>query len=99
LKTWEACYFYRFSASNRYPAHRREGKPDYSSGNCCCKKNGSSMVPEVCIYFDFELYRGNRAVKRDADLFSAFRSVNYPALAIAGVDIKYRKEFIQYPEP
>ncbi len=63
------------------------------------KSNGKSMVPEVCIYFDFELYRGNRAVKRDADLFSAFRSVNYPALAIAGIDIKYRKEFIQYPEP
>lgn len=61
------------------------------------KSNGKSLVPEVCIYFDFELYRGNRAVKRDADLFSAFRSVNYPALAVAGVDIKYRKEFIQYP--
>lgn len=63
------------------------------------KCNGKSLVPEVCIYFDFELYRGNRAVKRDADLFSAFRSVNYPALAVAGVDIKYRKEFIHYPEP
>lgn len=63
------------------------------------KSNGKSIVPEVCIYFDFELYRGNRAVKRDADLFSAFRSVNYPALAIAGVDIKYRKEFIHYPDP
>ena len=57
-----------------------------------------SMVPEVCIYFDFELFRGNRAVKRDADLFSAFISVNYPALAVAGVDIKYRKELINYPD-
>lgn len=63
------------------------------------KINGKSLVPEVCIYFDFELYRGNRAVKRDADLFSAFQSVNYPALAVAGVDITYRKEFIRYPEP
>ncbi len=63
------------------------------------KSNGKSVVPEVCIYFDFELYRGNRTVKRDADLFSAFRSVNYPALAIAGIDIKYRKDFINYPEP
>ncbi len=62
------------------------------------KEKGKSVVPEVCIYFDFKLYRGNRAVKRDADLFSAFRSVNYPALAIAGVDIKYNKEFIQYPD-
>jgi L-asparaginase len=61
------------------------------------KKNGMAMVPEVCIYFDFKLYRGNRAVKRDADQFSAFRSVNYPALATAGVDIVYRTEFIKYP--
>jgi len=63
------------------------------------KSNGKAIVPEVCIYFDFELYRGNRAVKRDADLFSAFVSVNYPALAIAGVDISYRKQLIKYPDP
>jgi L-asparaginase len=62
------------------------------------KRNGKSMVPEVCIYFDFKLYRGNRTVKRDAELFSAFRSVNYPELAVAGVDIKYKTEFIHYPE-
>ncbi|MDX1283538.1 MAG: asparaginase [Draconibacterium sp.] len=62
------------------------------------QKNGTSLVPEVCIYFDFKLYRGNRTVKRDAELFSAFRSVNYPELAVAGVDIKYSPEFIYYPE-
>ncbi len=62
------------------------------------KKNGVSIVPEVCIYFDFKLYRGNRTVKRDAELFSAFRSVNYPELAVAGIDIKYSSEFIYYPE-
>lgn len=61
------------------------------------KIDGMSMVPEVCIYFDFKLYRGNRTVKRDAELFSAFRSANYPALAIAGIDIKYSSEFIQRP--
>lgn len=62
------------------------------------RANGKSMVPEVCIYFDFKLFRGNRVVKRDADQFSAFRSVNYPELAIAGVDLKFRKEFIHYSE-
>ncbi|MEN8116750.1 MAG: asparaginase [Bacteroidota bacterium] len=62
------------------------------------KKDGISMVPEVCIYFDFKLYRGNRTLKRDAELFSAFRSVNYPELAVAGVDIKYSSEFIYHPE-
>jgi L-asparaginase len=62
------------------------------------KENGKSLVPEVCVYFDFKLYRGNRTVKRDADQFSAFHSVNYPELAVAGIDIRYRKEFIHYPE-
>jgi L-asparaginase len=62
------------------------------------KRNSSSIVPEVCIYFDFKLYRGNRALKRDADQFSAFKSVNYPSLAVAGVDINFRREFIRYPE-
>jgi len=62
------------------------------------KKNGVSIVPEVCIYFDFKLYRGNRTLKRDAEMFSAFRSVNYPELAVAGIDIKYSTEFIYYPE-
>ncbi|HYQ57939.1 MAG TPA: asparaginase [Draconibacterium sp.] len=62
------------------------------------KIDGLSYVPEVCIYFDFKLYRGNRTLKRDAELFSAFRSVNYPELAVAGVDIKYSIEYIHYPE-
>lgn len=62
------------------------------------KKDGKSRVPEVCIYFDFKLYRGNRTVKRDAELFSAFHSVNYPDLAVAGVDINYTSEFIYQPK-
>ena len=62
------------------------------------KENGKSKVPEVCIYFDFRLYRGNRTVKRDSEQFSAFHSVNYPALAIAGVDIRFSSEFIYKPE-
>ncbi len=62
------------------------------------RKNGKAMVPEVCIYFDFNLFRGNRAVKRDSENFSAFFSENYPPLATAGVDIRYNNEFIRVPE-
>lgn len=62
------------------------------------KKNGQPCVPEVCIYFDFKLYRGNRAVKRDSENFSAFVSENYPDLATAGVDIKYNYDSILFPE-
>jgi L-asparaginase len=61
------------------------------------QKGEKSVVPEVCIYFDSKLYRGNRTVKRDSELFSAFRSVNYPELAVAGIDIKYSSEFIYHP--
>ncbi len=61
------------------------------------RKNGEALVPEVCVYFDFNLFRGNRAVKRDSENFSAFVSENYPPLATAGVDIRYNTEFIQYP--
>ncbi len=62
------------------------------------KEGDKSRVPEVCIYFDFKLYRGNRTVKRDSEQFSAFHSVNYPALATAGVDIRYSNDFICRPE-
>lgn len=62
------------------------------------QSKGRSKVPEVCIYFDFQLYRGNRTVKRDSEQFSAFHSVNYPVLATAGVDIRYSSGFIHQPK-
>ncbi len=46
-------------------------------------------VPEVAIYFEYHLYRGNRARKEDADDFRAFETPNYPLLAEAGVRIKF----------
>ncbi|MGV8136327.1 MAG: asparaginase [Mangrovibacterium sp.] len=61
------------------------------------KQNGVAVVPEVCIYFDFKLTRGNRTSKRHADHFSAFHSTNYPLLAKAGVDIKFYHENIYHP--
>lgn len=62
------------------------------------KHNGTAVVPEVCIYFDFKLTRGNRTSKRHADHFSAFHSINYPLLAKAGVDIKFYHENIYHPK-
>ncbi|TNE56103.1 MAG: asparaginase [Bacteroidetes bacterium] len=53
-------------------------------------ENGQSMLREVAIYFEYSLYRGNRTSKVSASLFEAFRSPNYPELAVAGVDINYR---------
>jgi L-asparaginase len=63
------------------------------------KENGMSIVPEVCIFFEDTLFRGNRTTKKNAEHFNAFNSYNYPALAKAGVHIKYFRSYIQYPEP
>jgi L-asparaginase len=57
-------------------------------------EDGTATVPEVCIYFDYHLFRGCRATKVHADKFDAFKSPNYPILAEAGVDIKYNKDVI-----
>jgi L-asparaginase len=61
------------------------------------KRNGVAVVPEVCIYFENKLFRGNRTTKYSAEHFNAFRSVNYPSLAETGIHIKYNYPAIQYP--
>lgn len=59
------------------------------------KKHGKAMVPEVCIYFDYQLFRGNRAIKYNSEKFEAFRTPNYPKLAEAGVHLTFFKNYIQ----
>ena len=52
----------------------------------------SGKTPEVCVYFEYKLLRGNRTVKINAEHFEAFDSPNFPTLAEAGVHIKYRQK-------
>jgi L-asparaginase len=54
-------------------------------------ENGKAIVPEVCIFFENNLYRGNRTTKLNAENFNAFYSGNYPILANIGVHIKFDK--------
>ena len=61
------------------------------------KKNGKAVVPEVAIYFEYDLYRGNRSTKSNAEDFEAFTSPNYPVLAQAGVSLKFNKNNIYQP--
>ena len=61
-------------------------------------ETGHAMVPEVCIYFESQLYRGNRTTKYNAENFRAFRSANYPVLADVGIHIKFNRSLIQYPK-
>jgi len=61
------------------------------------RNNGLPMVPEVCIYFDNKLMRGNRTTKISAEHFDAFDSPNFPPLAEAGLHIKFYQNLIRYP--
>ena len=61
------------------------------------KESGQAIVPEVCIFFEDTLFRGNRTTKKNAEHFNAFNSYNYPPLAKAGVHIKYFRSYIHYP--
>ncbi|MFT3884727.1 MAG: type I asparaginase [Flavobacteriales bacterium] len=58
------------------------------------RADGRPMVPEVAVYFEYSLYRGNRTVKVHAERFEAFRSPNWPVLAEAGVHIRYDRQAI-----
>lgn len=58
------------------------------------KHNGYPTVPEVCIFFENHLMRGNRTTKLNAENFNAFRSFNYPTLAECGIHIRYNNVLI-----
>jgi L-asparaginase len=63
------------------------------------QNNGIPTVPEVCIYFDNKLTRGNRTTKISAEHFDAFDSPNYAPLAEVGFHIRFNINFINYPDP
>ncbi len=62
------------------------------------RQDGTARVPEVCIYFNGHLMRGNRTTKQSSDEFNAFESFNYPHLAEAGVEITYHDDLIRHPQ-
>ena len=51
-------------------------------------------VNEVTLFFNNQLFRGNRARKVDADGFHAFDSPNYPALLEAGIAIELKHKYL-----
>ena len=62
-------------------------------------EEGRPIVPEVCIFFENRLMRGNRTTKINSEGFNAFRSFNLPPLATAGIHIKYATHLIRRPAP
>ena len=61
------------------------------------KKEGEPVVQEVAIYFEYQLYRANRTTKISSEHFEAFKSYNFPPLAIAGIDINYNHSVLYRP--
>ncbi|HEX8557607.1 MAG TPA: asparaginase domain-containing protein [Pyrinomonadaceae bacterium] len=64
---------------------------------CGAVAAAQSGVPEVCIYFQNHLYRGNRSLKTNASEFDAFSSPNYPALAEYGITFRVARENVLPP--
>ena len=62
------------------------------------KSKSKTVVHEVCLYFEYKLYRGNRTTKINAEHFNAFTSPNFPALAESGVHLKLSQELF-LPKP
>ena len=55
------------------------------------------QITEVCLYFEYKLYRANRTTKINAEHFNAFASLNYPALGESGVHLTIHKEYLLQP--
>jgi len=61
-------------------------------------KEDRALVPEVGIYFDYKLFRGNRSFKYNSSKFEAFRSPNYPVLVESGVHLRFSENYILKPK-
>ncbi|MFM7023623.1 MAG: asparaginase [Flavobacteriales bacterium] len=60
-------------------------------------KSGKSLIPEVGIYFENHLFRGNRTIKANSENFDAFLSPNFPALAEVGVHFRLKETAVRKP--
>jgi len=58
------------------------------------QENGIPIISEVCLYFEYKLYRANRTTKVNSEHFEAFTSPNFPPLAESGVHLKFNKQLL-----
>lgn len=64
----------------------------------CAQRNNKPIVAEVCLYFEYKLYRANRTTKINAEQFEAFASMNYPPLAESGVHLNFNDFYLHTPD-
>jgi L-asparaginase len=60
----------------------------------CAQENRIPIIQEVCLYFEYKLYRANRTTKLNAEQFEAFVSMNHPPLAESGVYLKFNEHYL-----
>ncbi len=58
------------------------------------QENNQPVIQEVCLYFEYKLYRGNRTSKVSAELFNAFTSPNIAHLAESGVNLRINRPLL-----
>ena len=58
------------------------------------RENKKPIISEVCLYFEYKLYRANRTTKISAEQFEAFASKNFPALAESGVHLNFNEHLL-----
>ncbi len=86
---------HRLTAPRGEAPYGREGEPYHAIEIAAARDEaGRPRVPEVSLFFENYLMRGNRTSKISADQFSAFESYNYPHLAYAGIEIRYHDAVI-----
>lgn len=62
------------------------------------RTQGKSVIREVCLYFEYKLYRGNRTTKINAEHFKAFSSPNHPPLVESGVTLRIQNPYLLTPK-
>ena len=62
------------------------------------QEQGQPVLQEVAVYFEYQLYRGNRVFKYSSQDFDAFNSPNWSALADAGVHLEWDRDALLCPD-
>lgn len=58
------------------------------------RENDLPKIGEVCLYFEYKLYRANRTTKISAEQFEAFQSPNFPPLGESGVHLNFNENVL-----
>jgi len=61
--------------------------------------NGKPKIAEVCLYFEYKLYRANRTTKISASQFEAFHSHNFPPIGESGVELTFNETLLHQADP